>query len=160
MSAFGLARQLNIPRGQAAAYIDTYFARYPKVRDYMDATREAAHKQGYVETLLGRRLYLPDINSKNPQRRQASERLAINAPMQGSAADIIKRAMLAIDRELGNRADLRLIMQVHDELVFEIRPEAAADLTPRIVALMEQAMTLAVPLIVDTGIGANWDEAH
>ena len=200
MSAFGLARQLNIPRGQAADYIDTYFARYPKVRDYMDATREAAHKQGYVETLLGRRLYLPDINSKNPQRRQASERLAINAPMQGSAADIIKRAMLAIDRELGlaplpnttslfsetagipnttplprgggpgggqqtNRAattrdDLRLIMQVHDELVFEIRPEAAADLTPRIVALMENAMTLAVPLIVDTGIGANWDEAH
>ena len=101
MSAFGLARQLGIPRGQAADYIDTYFARYPKVRDYMDATRETAHKQGYVETLLGRRLYLPDINSKNPQRRQASERLAINAPMQGSAADIIKRAMLAIDRELG-----------------------------------------------------------
>ncbi len=160
MSAFGLARQLNIPRGQAAAYIDTYFARYPKVRDYMETTRATASKQGYVETLLGRRLYLPDINSKNPQRRQASERLAINAPMQGSAADIIKRAMLAIDRELGNRADLRLIMQVHDELVFEIRPEAAADLTPRIVALMEQAMTLAVPLIVDTGIGANWDEAH
>ena len=160
MSAFGLARQLNIPRGQAADYIDTYFARYPKVRDYMDATREAAHKQGYVETLLGRRLYLPDINSKNPQRRQASERLAINAPMQGSAADIIKRAMLAIDRELGERPDLRLIMQVHDELVFEIRPQAAAELTPRIVALMENAMTLSVPLIVETGLGANWDEAH
>ena len=207
MSAFGLARQLNIPRGQAADYIDTYFARYPKVRDYMDATREAAHKQGYVETLLGRRLYLPDINSKNPQRRQASERLAINAPMQGSAADIIKRAMLAIDRELElpplpgaggthntnplpreaggthnnnplpreagegwgggvktraatARDDLRLIMQVHDELVFEIRPQAAAELTPRIVALMENAMTLSVPLIVETGLGANWDEAH
>ena len=200
MSAFGLARQLGIPRGQAADYIDTYFARYPKVRDYMDATRETAHKQGYVETLLGRRLYLPDINSKNPQRRQASERLAINAPMQGSAADIIKRAMLAIDRELElaplsstvphpcaagleqlarsarkgggggvktreataakNRDDLRLIMQVHDELVFEIRPEAAAELTPRIVALMQDAMTLSVPLIVETGIGANWDEAH
>ena len=215
MSAFGLARQLNIPRGQAAAYIDTYFARYPKVRDYMETTRATASKQGYIETLLGRRLYLPDINSKNPQRRQASERLAINAPMQGSAADIIKRAMLAIDRELGlaplpnttslpsetagipnttplprgggpgfplekggrlfqgnpewgqqtnraatTRADLRLIMQVHDELVFEIRPEAAAELTPKIVALMENAMTLAVPLIVDTGIGANWDEAH
>ena len=194
MSAFGLARQLGIPRGQAADYIDTYFARYPKVRDYMDATREAAHKQGYVETLLGRRLYLPDINSKNPQRRQASERLAINAPMQGSAADIIKRAMLAIDRELElsplpgaggthnnnplpreagegwgggvktraatARDDLRLIMQVHDELVFEIRPQAAAELTPRIVALMENAMTLSVPLIVETGLGANWDEAH
>ena len=160
----------------------------------MDATREAAHKQGYVETLLGRRLYLPDINSKNPQRRQASERLAINAPMQGSAADIIKRAMLAIDRELElsplpgaggthntnplpreagegwgggvktraatARDDLRLIMQVHDELVFEIRPQAAAELTPRIVALMENAMTLSVPLIVETGLGANWDEAH
>jgi len=134
--------------------------------------------------LLGRRLYLPDINSKNPQRRQASERLAINAPMQGSAADIIKRAMLAIDRELElsplpgaggthntnplpreataakNRDDLRLIMQVHDELVFEIRPQAAAELTPRIVALMENAMTLSVPLIVETGLGANWDEAH
>ena len=215
MSAFGLARQLNIPRGQAAAYIDTYFARYPKVRDYMETTRATASKQGYIETLLGRRLYLPDINSKNPQRRQASERLAINAPMQGSAADIIKRAMLAIDRELGlaplpnttslpsetagipnttplprgggpgfplekggrlfqgnpewgqqtnraatTRADLRLIMQVHDELVFEIRPEAAAELTPRIVALMENAMTLSVPLIVETGLGANWDEAH
>ena len=184
MSAFGLARQLNIPRGQAAAYIDTYFARYPKVRDYMETTRATASKQGYVETLLGRRLYLPDINSKNPQRRQASERLAINAPMQGSAADIIKRAMLAIDRELElsplpgaggthntnplpreataakNRDDLRLIMQVHDELVFEIRPQAAAELTPRIVALMENAMTLSVPLIVETGLGANWDEAH
>jgi len=179
------ALPLNLlPEGGSADYIDTYFARYPKVRDYMETTRETAHKQGYVETLLGRRLYLPDINSKNPQRRQASERLAINAPMQGSAADIIKRAMLAIDRELElsplpgaggihntnplpreataakNRDDLRLIMQVHDELVFEIRPQAAAELTPRIVALMENAMTLSVPLIVETGLGANWDEAH
>ena len=160
MSAFGLARQLNIPRGQAADYIDTYFARYPKVRDYMETTRETARRQGYVETLLGRRLYLPDINSKNPQRRQASERLAINAPMQGSAADIIKRAMLNLDRALGSRDDLHLIMQVHDELVFEIAPESSATLIPQIKTLMENAAQLSIPLIVDTGLGANWDEAH
>ena len=160
MSAFGLARQLNIPRGQAADYIDTYFARYPKVRDYMETTRETARRQGYVETLLGRRLYLPDINSKNPQRRQASERLAINAPMQGSAADIIKRAMLDLDRALGSRDDLHLIMQVHDELVFEIAPESTAALIPQIKTLMENAAQLSIPLIVDTGLGANWDEAH
>ena len=160
MSAFGLARQLNIPRGQAADYIDTYFARYPKVRDYMETTRETARRQGYVETLLGRRLYLPDINSKNPQRRQASERLAINAPMQGSAADIIKRAMLDLDRALGSRDDLHLIMQVHDELVFEIAPESSATLIPQIKTLMENAAQLSIPLIVDTGLGANWDEAH
>ena len=160
MSAFGLARQLNIPRGQAADYIDTYFARYPKVRDYMETTRETARRQGYVETLLGRRLYLPDINSKNPQRRQASERLAINAPMQGSAADIIKRAMLDLDRALGSRDDLHLIMQVHDELVFEIAPESSAALIPQIKTLMENAAQLSIPLIVDTGLGANWDEAH
>ncbi|WP_298049932.1 DNA polymerase I, partial [uncultured Cardiobacterium sp.] len=160
MSAFGLARQLNIPRGQAADYIDTYFARYPKVRDYMETTRETARRQGYVETLLGRRLYLPDINSKNPQRRQASERLAINAPMQGSAADIIKRAMLDLDRALGSRDDLHLIMQVHDELVFEIAPESSAALIPQIRTLMENAAQLSIPLIVDTGLGTNWDEAH
>ena len=160
MSAFGLARQLNIPRSQAADYIDTYFARYPKVRDYMETTRETARRQGYVETLLGRRLYLPDINSKNPQRRQASERLAINAPMQGSAADIIKRAMLDLDRALGSRDDLHLIMQVHDELVFEIAPESSATLIPQIKTLMENAAQLSIPLIVDTGLGANWDEAH
>lgn len=160
MSAFGLARQLGISRQEAAGYIDTYFARYPKVRDYMDNARSAARQQGYAETLLGRRLYIPDINSKNQQRRNAAERLAINAPMQGSAADIIKLAMLAIDRELGDNPDCRLIMQVHDELVFEVRQEAAAQYSNIIRRHMENAHALSVPLIVDIGIGSNWDEAH
>lgn len=160
MSAFGLARQLGISRQEAAGYIDTYFARYPKVRDYMDNARSAARQQGYAETLLGRRLYIPDINSKNQQRRNAAERLAINAPMQGSAADIIKLAMLAIDRELGENPDCRLIMQVHDELVFEVRQEAAPQYSDIIRRHMENAHALSVPLIVDIGIGSNWDEAH
>ena len=160
MSAFGLARQLGISRQEAAGYIDTYFARYPKVRDYMDNARNAARQQGYAETLLGRRLYIPDINSKNQQRRNAAERLAINAPMQGSAADIIKLAMLAIDRELGDNPDCRLIMQVHDELVFEVRQEAAPQYSDIIRRHMENAHALSVPLIVDIGIGSNWDEAH
>lgn len=160
MSAFGLARQLGISRQEAAGYIDTYFARYPKVRDYMDNARSAARQQGYAETLLGRRLYIPDINSKNQQRRNAAERLAINAPMQGSAADIIKLSMLAIDRELGDNSDCRLIMQVHDELVFEVRQEAAPQYSDIIRRHMENAHALSVPLIVDIGIGSNWDEAH
>lgn len=160
MSAFGLARQLGISRQEAAGYIDTYFARYPKVRDYMENARNAARQQGYAETLLGRRLYIPDINSKNQQRRNAAERLAINAPMQGSAADIIKLAMLAIDRELGDNPDCRLIMQVHDELVFEVRQEAAPQYSDIIRRHMENAHALSVPLIVDIGIGSNWDEAH
>lgn len=160
MSAFGLARQLGISRQEAAGYIDTYFARYPKVRDYMDNARSAARQQGYAETLLGRRLYIPDINSKNQQRRNAAERLAINAPMQGSAADIIKLSMLAIDRELGDNPDCRLIMQVHDELVFEVRQEAAPQYSDIIRRHMENAHALSVPLIVDIGIGSNWDEAH
>lgn len=160
MSAFGLARQLGISRQEAAGYIDTYFARYPKVRDYMDNARSAARQQGYAETLLGRRLYIPDINSKNQQRRNAAERLAINAPMQGSAADIIKLSMLAIDRELGDNPDCRLIMQVHDELVFEVRQEAALQYSDIIRRHMENAHALSVPLIVDIGIGSNWDEAH
>lgn len=160
MSAFGLARQLGISRQEAAGYIDTYFARYPKVRDYMDNARSAVRQQGYAETLLGRRLYIPDINSKNQQRRNAAERLAINAPMQGSAADIIKLAMLAIDRELGDNPDCRLIMQVHDELVFEVRQEAAPQYSDIIRRHMENAHALSVPLIVDIGIGSNWDEAH
>lgn len=160
MSAFGLARQLGISRQEAAGYIDTYFARYPKVRDYMDNARSAARQQGYAETLLGRRLYIPDINSKNQQRRNAAERLAINAPMQGSAADIIKLSMLAIDRELGDNPDCRLIMQVHDELVFEVRQEAAPQYSDIIRRHMENAHVLSVPLIVDIGIGSNWDEAH
>lgn len=160
MSAFGLARQLGISRQEAAGYIDTYFARYPKVRDYMDNARSAARQQGYAETLLGRRLYIPDINSKNQQRRNAAERLAINAPMQGSAADIIKLSMLAIDRELGDNPDCRLIMQVHDELVFEVQQEAAPQYSDIIRRHMENAHALSVPLIVDIGIGSNWDEAH
>lgn len=160
MSAFGLARQLGISRQEAAGYIDIYFARYPKVRDYMDNARSAARQQGYAETLLGRRLYIPDINSKNQQRRNAAERLAINAPMQGSAADIIKLSMLAIDRELGDNPDCRLIMQVHDELVFEVRQEAAPQYSDIIRRHMENAHALSVPLIVDIDIGSNWDEAH
>jgi DNA polymerase-1 len=161
MSAFGLARQLGIERGQAQDYVNLYFERYPGVRAYMDRTRELARQQGYVETLFGRRLYLPEINARNGQRRQAAERTAINAPMQGSAADIIKKAMLAVAAWIKTEArDVTMIMQVHDELVFEVphaRSQAAA------VAIrdrMESAANLSVPLVVDVGSGGNWDEAH
>lgn len=161
MSAFGLAKQLNIGRYEAQDYIDVYFARYPGVRDYMDRTRELAHDKGYVETVFGRRLYLPEINSRNGQRRQYAERTAINAPMQGTAADIIKRAMISVDHALADsKVEANVVMQVHDELVVEVLEkdvEAAADLL-RIE--MEQAATLKVPLIVDIGIGNNWNEAH
>ena len=160
MSAFGLSRQLGIPRGQAADYIDTYFARYPGVYAYMEQARETARQQGYVQTLLGRRLYLPDIRSKNTQRRLAAERLAINAPMQGSAADIIKRAMIDIDRHYAHDGDCQLIMQVHDELVFEITADKVDDYRADLVARMENAITLDVPLLVDANSGDNWDEAH
>ncbi|MDO4435763.1 MAG: DNA polymerase I [Cardiobacteriaceae bacterium] len=160
MSAFGLSRQLGISRYEANDYINAYFNRFPKVREFMESTRQSALHHGYVETLLGRRLYLPEINSKNPTRRQASERLAINAPMQGSAADIIKLAMLAVMQELKHeQSALRLIMQVHDELVFELQI-GREDLIPTIKKLMEQALTLSVPLIVETGLGNNWDKAH
>jgi len=161
MSAFGLSKQLNIGRYEAQDYIDTYFARYPGVKQYMDSTRELAREKGFVETVFGRRLYLPEINSRNGQRRQYAERTAINAPMQGTAADIIKRAMIAVDKALDeSKVDARVVMQVHDELVVEVLKkdvEAVADLL-RIE--MEQAATLAVPLVVDVGIGSNWDEAH
>jgi DNA polymerase-1 len=161
MSAFGLAKQLSIGRYEAQDYINTYFARYPGVKDYMDKTREQAHERGYVETVFGRRLYLPEINSRNGQRRQYAERTAINAPMQGTAADIIKRAMIAVDRALSaSRLDAKVVMQVHDELVLEVLEkdvEAVADLLRM---EMEQAATLKVPLLVDIGIGDNWDEAH
>lgn len=160
MSAFGLARQLGIARNEAAEYIDIYFARYPKVREYMDAARETARQKGYAETLLGRRLYIPDITSKNQQRRNAAERLAINAPMQGSAADIIKLAMLDIDRHWQNDADCRLIMQVHDELVFEVADAQAEALRTAVQQKMQNAYALKVPLIVDAKLGKNWDEAH
>jgi DNA polymerase-1 len=161
MSAFGLARQLGIERGAAQDYVNRYFARYPGVRAYMDDTRHRAAERGYVETVFGRRLYLPDIRSRNVQRRQAAERAAINAPMQGTAADIIKRAMLAVDgwlQESGVAA--RMLMQVHDELVFEVEPEAVESASARIRAAMSAAVELRAPLEVEIGVGANWDEAH
>ncbi|WP_116368452.1 DNA polymerase I [Parahaliea mediterranea] len=161
MSAFGLARQLHLGRNEAQEYIDRYFERYPGVQDYMDRTREQAHDKGYVETLFGRRLYLPEINARNKMRVQAAERTAINAPMQGSAADIIKKAMLAVDawlREEG--ADARLIMQVHDELVLEVARDKVDAISARVCELMSGAASLAVPLLVEAGVGDNWDEAH
>ena len=161
MSAWGLARQLGIARGDAQAYVDRYFERYPGVRAYMDATRERAREQGYVETVFGRRLYVPEINARNGQRRQYAERTAINAPMQGSAADIIKRAMIDVDAWLqSSGADARLTMQVHDELILEV-PEAETDAYATAIAeRMGVAAELAVPLLVETGIGRNWAEAH
>ena len=161
MSAFGLARQLGIARSAAAEYVERYFARYPGVRQYMHSTRERARREGYVETVFGRRLYLPDIASRNRQLQQYSERSAINAPMQGTAADIIKRAMLTVDawcQEPDTPA--RLMMQVHDELVLEVRADFVATATERVRALMAAAAELRVPLRVDVGDGANWDQAH
>ena len=161
MSAFGLAKQLGISRGEAQHYVDRYFARYPGVKAYMDATRELAREQGFVETVFGRRLYIPEIRASNQQRRQYAERTAINAPMQGTAADIIKRAMLRIDAWLAEGAvDARMIMQVHDELVFEVREDQAAAAGEVIRQLMAMVASLDVPLVVDVGVGANWDEAH
>jgi DNA polymerase-1 len=163
MSAFGLAKQLGVTREKAQLYIDLYFLRYPGVKAYMDATREQARQQGYVETLLGRRLYIPDINAKNAQKRQYAERTAINAPMQGTAADIIKKAMIAVDgwmQVLGDGSPIIMIMQVHDELVFEIADDSIETAIPVIKDLMSKAAVLAVPLVVDVGVGMNWDEAH
>jgi DNA polymerase-1 len=161
MSAFGLGKQLGIPRGQAQEYVDLYFDRYPGVKKYMDETREQAREQGYVETVFGRRLYLPEINSRNGNRRQYAERSAINAPMQGTAADIIKRAMIAVYDWLENDPiDARMIMQVHDELVFEVAAGQAEALSERIRDIMCNAAELSVPLKVDIGVGKNWDEAH
>ncbi|MDD3518729.1 MAG: DNA polymerase I [Chromatiales bacterium] len=161
MSAFGLARQLGIERAAAQEYVDLYFARYPGVKVYMDETRARAKKQGYVETLFGRRLYLPDIGARNQQIRAQAERVAINAPMQGTAADIIKRAMLAMDLWIeSENAPLAMIMQVHDELVFEVDADAVDDVRGNIVEHMAGAAELAVPLVVDVGVGDNWDAAH
>ena len=161
MSAFGLAKQLNVARGEAQEYIDLYFDRYPGVKAYMDGIRETARSQGYVETVFGRRLYLPEINARNAQRRQYAERTAINAPMQGTAADIIKRAMITVqDWLLSSGADARMIMQVHDELVFEVQEDAIDELRETVTALMEGAADLSVALRVDAGTGRNWDEAH
>ncbi len=161
MSAFGLARQLHLPRGEAQDYIDRYFERYPGVQDYMDRTRALAHEQGFVETLFGRRLYLPEINARNKMRQQAAERTAINAPMQGSAADIIKRAMLTVDEWLGKGdTDARVIMQVHDELVLEVASGEVDAVSEQLCNLMAGAAELSVPLLVEAGVGDNWDEAH
>ncbi len=167
MSAFGLSRQLQIGRAEAQAYMDTYFMRYPGVQQFMEDTRARAREQGYVETLFGRRLYLPDINAGNMQRRQAAERAAINAPMQGTAADIIKRAMISIDAWLqsehagqGQIPNAYLVMQVHDELVFEVREDRLDWLKNAVVEHMSAAADLNVPLVVDTGYGPDWDTAH
>jgi DNA polymerase-1 len=161
MSAFGLAKQIDVGRNEAQQYIDTYFARYPGVKRYMDNTRADAAERGYVETLFGRRLYLPEINASNGMRRQAAERTAINAPMQGSAADIIKKAMIAMQQRLDQSGiDAKIILQVHDELVFEVAAGQLDELLPEITTVMENAAQLDVPLVVDTGVGDNWDEAH
>jgi DNA polymerase I len=161
MSAFGLAKQLGIERGQAQTYVDLYFERYPGVKRYMDATRQSARELGYVSTVFGRRLYLPDINARNAALRQYAERSAINAPMQGTAADIIKRAMLALDAWLAHeRNGARLLLQVHDELVVEAPLARIDEVRAGIIRIMESAAELAVPLRVDSGVGANWDEAH
>ncbi len=161
MSAFGLARQLGIERGAAQAYVDRYFERYPGVKRFMDRTREQAKQEGFVETVFGRRLYLPEINAGNAQRRQYAERTAINAPMQGTAADIIKRAMIDIHRWLQESGmGTRMIMQVHDELVFEAPAEEVETVCEQLRRRMSAAAELKVPLVVEVGVGANWDEAH
>ncbi|HET7301087.1 MAG TPA: DNA polymerase I [Oleiagrimonas sp.] len=160
MSAFGLARNLGIDRGEAGDYIARYFARYPGVHEFMEATREQARQNGYVETLFGRRLYLPNLKSRNQAHRAGAERAAINAPMQGTAADIIKRAMLAVDAWLRTREDAHMLMQVHDELVFEVRADAVDAIRAGVIERMQDAAELAVPLIVEVGVGENWDEAH
>jgi DNA polymerase-1 len=161
MSAFGLAKQLGVGRGEAQAYIDRYFARYPGVQAYMERVRAEAGTRGYVETIFGRRLYLPDIRSRNPSVRQAAERTAINAPMQGSAADIIKRAMIRLDAWLQESdAPARMVMQVHDELVLEVREDALEEVGAKVRALMSGAARLQTELVVDVGTGMNWDEAH
>ncbi|ENK3143972.1 DNA polymerase I [Vibrio alginolyticus] len=162
MSAFGLAKQLGIPRGEAQTYMDTYFERYPGVMQYMEDTRSTAADKGYVETIFGRRLHLPEIKSRNGMRRKAAERAAINAPMQGTAADIIKKAMLLVDQwiqEEGN-GRVKLLMQVHDELVFEVEESSLSEIESKVQKLMESAAELKVPLVAEAGHGDNWDQAH
>ncbi|MFT4926181.1 MAG: DNA polymerase-1 [Phenylobacterium sp.] len=162
MSAFGLARQLEVPRHEAQHYIERYFERFPGVQDYMETTREKAAEQGFIETLYGRRLHLPEIKARNAARRKAAERAAINSPMQGTAADIIKRAMIDVHAWVNEQpeGDIHTIMQVHDELVFEIKTDMVEQYKAKICQLMERAVTLDVPLIVEAGVGDNWDEAH
>jgi DNA polymerase-1 len=160
MSAFGLARQLGVDRGEASDYMARYFARYPGVHAFMEATREQAHRDGYVETIFGRRLYLENLKARNQALRAGAERAAVNAPMQGSAADIIKRAMISVAAWLQPRDDAHMLMQVHDELVFEVREDAIDEVRAAVVERMSGAAQLRVPLLVEAGVGANWDEAH
>ena len=161
MSAFGLTRQLGIPRHEAQAYLDTYFERYTGVREYMDSTKELAKKNLYVETILGRKLHVAAINDSNGLRRQAAERAAINAPLQGSAADIIKKAMIDVDSWIGeDNQEIKMIMQVHDELIFEVKKDFAPEALEQVINIMESAVKLDIPLIVDANQGANWNEAH
>ncbi|MYM61240.1 DNA polymerase I [Vibrio sp. OCN044] len=162
MSAFGLAKQLGIARNEAQQYMDTYFERYPGVMQYMEDTRSTAAEKGYVETLLGRRLYLPEIKSRNGIRRKAAERAAINAPMQGTAADIIKKAMLLVDEWIEEHGEgrVKLLMQVHDELVFEVKESVLTEIESKVQELMESAASLNVPLVAEAGHGDNWDQAH
>ena len=161
MSAFGLAKQLNVERKQAQTYIDQYFSQYPGVKEYMESTREFAREHGFVETVFGRRLYLPDINARNGNVRQYAERTAINAPMQGTAADIIKKAMIEVDQRIGHDSrSIKMIMQVHDELVFEIDEERLEEYSKSLIEIMQGVVKLNVPLIVDAGAGNNWSLAH
>ena len=159
MSEFGLIRQLGFTREESKAYIKQYFHRYPGVYEYMQRTRQVALEQGFIETLLGRRLYTPDINARNVMVRKAAERAAINAPLQGSAADIIKLAMIKVN-EILPHDQAKLLLQVHDELVFEVDEAIADELTPKIIEAMTSVLTLSVPLEVEVGRGLNWDEAH
>ena len=161
MSAFGLTRQLGIPRAEAQEYLDTYFARYTGVKDYMDNIKVKAKEDKFVETIMGRRLYLNEINAANGLRRQAAERAAINAPLQGSAADIIKKAMLDIDELISSKMpEVKMIMQVHDELVFECPKDSANTVMTKMKETMEKTVELNIPLIADAAIGSNWNEAH
>ena len=161
ISPFGLARQLSIPQGEAKQYIESYFKKFPGIKDYMEATKTFAREHGYVQTIFGRKCHTPGIQDKNPARRNFSERAAINAPLQGAAADIINRAMIALPGTLKSAAlGARMLLQVHDELIFEV-PEAEVDETAAVgTETMEGAAHLEVPLVVDTGTGLNWDEAH
>jgi DNA polymerase-1 len=160
MSAFGLARQLGVDRGEASDYMARYFSRFAGVRAFMDATREQAHRDGYVETIFGRRLYLENLKARNQALRAGAERAAVNAPMQGSAADIIKRAMIGMSDWLGDRTDAHMLMQVHDELVFEVQEDAVGAVRQALTERMSGAAELAVPLVVDVGVGTNWEQAH
>jgi DNA polymerase-1 len=162
MSAFGLTRQLDITRAEAQSYLDTYFDRYTGVRDYMDNVRAEAKKDLYVQTIMGRRLYVNEINAANGLRRQAAERAAINAPLQGSAADIIKKAMLDVDAWITNEASdtTKMIMQVHDELILEAKKSESEEVLSKVKEIMEAAVDLDIPLIVEASIGSNWNEAH